>query len=106
MDSAVRRHLHQVWIPFRKTQTGLNQCWGRMLVTKCAGENFQLLVTILAILDTKIHYLFTLELVTNIQKVSPSSKYCHQLAKNVTISSHQHHAYSLTIRFEVRVVIL
>ena len=29
------------------------------LVTKCVGDNFKMLVTVLAILVTNIHYLFT-----------------------------------------------
>ena len=37
----------------------LHRCWWRMLETKCVGENFKMLVTILAILVTKILYLLT-----------------------------------------------
>ena len=39
----------------------LHRCWWRMLKTKCVGDNFVMLVTVLAIL------------VTNIQKMSPRS---------------------------------
>ena len=44
-----------------------------MLETKCVGINFKMLVTVLAILVTNIHYLFTLASGTNIQKMSPTS---------------------------------
>ena len=54
----------------------LHRCWWRMLETKCVGDNYNMLVTILAILITDIHYLFTLAVgnqhrtsVTNIQTV-------------------------------------
>ena len=30
-----------------------------MLETKCVGHNFKMLVSVLAIVDTNIHYLFT-----------------------------------------------
>ena len=44
-----------------------------MLVTKCVGENFKMLVTVLAISVTNILYLLKLALSTNIQKMSPIS---------------------------------
>ena len=40
-----------------------------MLETKCVGDNYKMLVTVLAILVTNIHYL----LGTNIEKMSPTS---------------------------------
>ena len=42
-----------------------------MLATDVAGDKFKMLVTVLAISVTKIHYLFTLESGTNIQKMTP-----------------------------------
>ena len=50
---------------------GLHGFWGRVLETKCVGDNFKMLVTVLAILVTNILYLLTLASGTNIQK-------CHQ----------------------------
>ena len=41
--------------------------WRRMLETKCLGDKLMMLLTVLAILVTKIHYLFTL-----------TSNFCHQ----------------------------
>ena len=55
-----------------------------MLVTECVGENYKMLVTVLAVLVTNIYYLFTLASGTNIQKMSPTSKFCHQQPKNFT----------------------
>ena len=59
-----------------------------MLVTdvlkKCVGDNIKVLVTRLAILVTNIHYLFTLASGTNIQRMLPTSKFCHQHPKIVT----------------------
>ena len=49
-----------------------------MFETKCVGDNNKILVTILAILVTNIHYLFTLASGTNFQKISPTSKFSHQ----------------------------
>ena len=56
-----------------------------MLETKCVGENFEMLVTVLAIFVTNILYLLTLEsganiekIVTNIEILSITSKNCHQ----------------------------
>ena len=45
------------------------------------GDNFMRLVTVLVIWI--IHYLFTLASSTNIQKMSPRSKFCHQHPKIV-----------------------
>ena len=50
-----------------------------MVVTKCVGDNSKMLV--MAMFVTNIHYLFTLALDTNIQKMSPKSKFCHQHSK-------------------------
>ena len=70
-----------------------------MLVTKCVSDNYTMLVTVLAILVTNIHYLFTLASGINIQKMSLTSKFCHQHPKIVTnfklLTSrcHQHHCH-------------
>ena len=66
-----------------------------MLETKYVGDNFEMLVTVLVDFVTNILYLFALASGTNIQKMSPISKFCHQHPKNVTsiksISTcHQH----------------
>ena len=37
----------------------LHRYWLRMLETKCVGDNYEMLVKVLAILVTNIHYLFT-----------------------------------------------
>ena len=57
----------------------LHRCWWRMLTTNCVGDNYKMLVTVLAILVTNIHYLFTLASGTNIQKMSPTSQNRDQL---------------------------
>ena len=70
-----------------------------------------MLVTVLAILVTNFHYLFTLASGTNIQKMSPTSKFSHQNPKIVasfkspTLRCHQHqfHRY---YRFSSRRLIL
>ena len=35
----------------------LHRCWRRMLEMKCVGDNFKILVTVLAIMATNIHVL-------------------------------------------------
>ena len=50
-----------------------------MLETKCVGDNYKMLVTVSAILVTKIHYLFTYFSGVNIQKMSPTSLNRQQL---------------------------
>ena len=62
----------------------LHQCWWRMLETKCVGDNFEMLVTVLAVFVTIILYLLTLTSGTNNQKMSPISKFCHSHPKIVT----------------------
>ena len=57
----------------------LHRFWWRMLETICVGDNFKMLVTVLAILVTNIHYLFILRPGTNIHKMSPTSQNRHQL---------------------------
>ena len=58
-----------------------------MLDTKCVGDKYKMLVTVLAILVTHIYYLFTLESGTNIQKMSPTSKNHLQLqVTNITFN--------------------
>ena len=49
-----------------------------MLEIKSVGGNFEKLVTVLAVFVTNILYLLTLASGTNIQKMSPISKFCHQ----------------------------
>ena len=60
----------------------LHRCLWRLLETKSAGGNYKTLVTVLDI--TNIHYLFTLASGTNIQRMLPTSKFCHQHPKIVT----------------------
>ena len=59
------------WFWFLKShwESGLHRCWWRMLETKCVGDNFEMLVTVLAV--TNILYLSTLQPDINIQKMSP-----------------------------------
>ena len=65
-------------------------------MTKCVGDNFKMLVTLLAILVTNIRYLLTLGSGTNFQKMSPRSLFCRQHSKIVTnfksptLQCHQH----------------
>ena len=67
----------------RNWSNRLHRCWWRMLETKCVGNNYEMLVTVFAIMVTIIQYLFTLALGTSIKKVSPTSKFCHQHQKIV-----------------------
>ena len=62
----------------------LHRCWWRMLETKCVGDNFEILVTALAVFVTNILYHSTLASGTNVQKMSPISKFCHQHPKIFT----------------------
>ena len=48
-----------------------------MLETKCVDDIYKMLVTVLTILVTNIHYLLTLALATNIKKMSSTSKFRH-----------------------------
>ena len=70
-----------------------------MLETKCVGDNYKMLVTVLAILITNIHYPFALASGTNIQKISPTSKFSHQHPKIVInfmmppLVTNQHHCH-------------
>ena len=56
----------------------------RMLESKCVGDNFDMLVTVLAVFVTNIAYLSQLPSGTNIQKMSPISKFRYQHQKIVT----------------------
>ena len=53
----------------------VGRCWWQMLKTKCVGESLKMLVTVLAILVTNIHYLFYMSVghhqnfVTSVQKL-------------------------------------
>ena len=58
-----------------------------MWETKCVGDNINMLVTVLAILVTKIHYLFTSASRTNIQKMSSTSTNRHQLDDVINITA-------------------
>ena len=57
---------------------GLHRCWWRMLETKCVSDNYKMLVTVMAILVTNIHYVYIRftnihkhrNFFTNIQKLS------------------------------------
>ena len=61
-----------------------HRCWWRMLETKCVGDNFEILVTVLAVFVTNILNLLTLASGTNIQKCpnieiwSSKPKHCRQ----------------------------
>jgi len=50
----------------------------RITEMKCVGDDCKMLVTVLAILVTNIHYLFTFALDTNIQKMSQTSILSHE----------------------------
>ena len=50
---------------------GLHRCWWRMLETKCVGDTFEMLVTVLVVFVTNILYLLTSASSTNSQKMSP-----------------------------------
>ena len=54
----------------------LNRCWWQMLETKRVGDNFKMLVTVLAISVINILYLLILALGTS--NVGPISRRCHQ----------------------------
>ena len=49
-----------------------------MLETKCVGDNYKMLATVLTILFANIQYLFILSSGSNILKMSPTLKFCHQ----------------------------
>ena len=59
-----------------------------MLETKCVGDTFEMLVTVLAISVTNILYLLTLALGTNIQKMSSRSSVASILKLSPTVSHH------------------
>ena len=60
----------------------------RLLETKYVGDNFEMLVTVLADFVTKILYFLALASVTNIQKMSPTST-CHKhpLVTNIYVAA-------------------
>jgi len=72
------------------------RCRRRMLETKYVGDNFEMLVTVLTDFVTNILFLLPFTSGTNIQKISPISKFCHQHPKIVTniksptFTCHQH----------------
>ena len=76
------------------TKIRLHRCWRRMLETKYVGDNFEMLVTVLAHFVTNILFLLLLASGTNIEKMSPISKFCHQHKvtniKSPTSTCHQH----------------
>ena len=67
-----------------------------MSETKFVADNFVMLVTVLAVFVTNILYHSTLASGTNVQKMSPISKFCHQHTNIVTniklppSTGHQH----------------
>ena len=54
-----------------------------MLETKCVRDNFEMLVTVLAVFVPNVLYLSTLAFGTNIRKMPPISKFRHQDPKIV-----------------------
>ena len=94
----------------------LHRCWWRMLETKYVGDNFEMLVTVLAVFVTNILYILAL--------VQPSTtKRCHQYRNSVTKNQkfaeikwptltfhqhlpHQHHQNlcSLIILFHLKII--
>ena len=64
---------------------GVNSSTGvtSMLVTKCVGDNFKMLVTVLAILVTNIHLFCSLTSGTNIQLLSPTTRDQHHDVTNI-----------------------
>ena len=60
-----------------------------MLETKCVGDNYKMLLTLLAISVTNIRYLLTLSSGTNIQEMSSTSKFNRQQPQiiiNITVT--------------------
>ena len=55
----------------------LHRCWWRILGTKCVGDTFEMLVTVLVVFVTNILYLLTLASDTRNQKMLTISKFCH-----------------------------
>ena len=68
-----------------------------MLETECVGDNYKILVTVLAIFITNIHYFFALQVAsgTNIQRMSPTSKFC-----SPTLSHTHHDVTNITFTHE------
>ena len=73
-------------------QIRLHRCWWRMLETKCVGDNYKILVTVLTILVTNIYY-FTFKRcrqhtndVTKIKKLLPTLSHRHHDVNNVTVT--------------------
>ena len=62
----------------------LNGCWWRILETKCAGDNFRMLMTVMAILVIDIHNLFSFAPGINIYKSSPTLSHQHRDVTNIT----------------------
>ena len=56
---------------------GLHRCWWRMLETKCVGDYFKILVTVLAISVTTNLYLWALS--ARSKFLSPTFSNCHEL---------------------------
>ena len=67
-----------------------------MLETKCVGNNFKMLVTVLAILVTNINYLFTLASGNNIQRCRQDPNSVTNIRKLSPTLSHQHHCHLAT----------
>ena len=62
----------------------LHRCGWRMLATKSVGDNHKMLLTVLTILITNIHYLFTMASRPTIQKILLTLKFSHQHPQIVT----------------------
>ena len=72
-----RNRLDQFWkINIDSQQFGLHRCWWRMLETKCVGDNFEILVTVLVVFVGNILYLLTW--------ASLTTKRCQQYRNSVT----------------------
>ena len=56
----------------------LNRCWWRILETKCFGDNFETIVTVLVVFVTNVFYVSTLA------SREPTSKRCHRHRNTVT----------------------
>ena len=62
----------------------LHRCWWRIITTKCVGDNYTILMTVLSILITNIYYIFTLMYsVNNIHKSSRTLGHQHHCHKRI-----------------------
>ena len=100
-----RFHQHRIWvinITFTRTSRSWSRkryidvgdgCFWRMLEMKCVSDNFEILVTVLAVVVTNILYFFTLatgsNIITNIKIPSPTPKIITKI-KSSTSTCDQH----------------